>query len=265
MICTPVSPESILRVFICGQMSSASSHRLACGWICSVWCRVFFSKMLQLSLAESCGPSKPIGKLALFLFPHLWCKRRPGFVFTCPDQAHVAQFNVMNISFCQDFFILHQIITDYLNSGNTVQGRRQSCQVHFLIRECRQLSNLAEGGLQACWPKSSVEAKFQLHGFRIGMGNSTQDWMSLTFSQVQRDLLCVQKSHLFNRTFNCCSLQRKPCVWLVFVSSPASSFKIGRVFDLLWHLFGQGPAAHLLLANAPIPLQCRIQDGQLSA
>lgn len=41
-------------------MSSASSHRLACGWICSVWFRVcyFFFKILQLSLAERNGPSK---------------------------------------------------------------------------------------------------------------------------------------------------------------------------------------------------------------
>lgn len=49
-ICTPISLENILRVFICGQMSSAYSHRLACGWICSIWCRVFF-------LSDCCGPS----------------------------------------------------------------------------------------------------------------------------------------------------------------------------------------------------------------
>lgn len=54
----------------------------------------FFFLKLQLSLAECCGP---MGSLAFVLFPHLWCKRRPGFVLTCPDQAHVALFNVMNV------------------------------------------------------------------------------------------------------------------------------------------------------------------------
>lgn len=39
------------------------------------------------------------------------------------------------------------------------------------------------------------------------MGNLAE-W-SLTFSQVQRDFLCVQKSsHLFNRIFNCRPLQK---------------------------------------------------------
>lgn len=57
----------------------------------------FFFKNLQLSLAVLLSFEGPMGSLALVLFPHLWCKRRPGCVLTCPDQAHVAQFNVMNI------------------------------------------------------------------------------------------------------------------------------------------------------------------------
>lgn len=56
-ICTPIIQENILRVFICGQMSSAISHRLACGWICSMWCRVIFFKNVRFSLADCYGPA----------------------------------------------------------------------------------------------------------------------------------------------------------------------------------------------------------------
>lgn len=57
---------------------------------------------------------------------------------------------------------------------------------------------------------------------------------------VQRDLLCVQKTKLFNMIFNC--------------SSPGSLFTFEKGFDLPRHLFGLSPLTHLLIANAAIPL-----------
>lgn len=90
-ISTPISLENIFRVFICRQMLSAFSHRLACGWICSMWCRVIFQKIPIPPWQTAVGLHMVHGSLALVLFPHFRCKWRPCVVFTRLGRPHAAR------------------------------------------------------------------------------------------------------------------------------------------------------------------------------
>ena len=68
---------------------------------------------LQCSLEKHCGPSEGSWIVRRVIFPHLRCKQRSSSVLTCST----IQSNE-HIILGGWFFIPHQIIADYLNTGN---------------------------------------------------------------------------------------------------------------------------------------------------
>lgn len=130
----------------------------------------------------------------------------------------------------------------------------------------RRLDSFQEASLQACLPGPLFGQRLSPIRLWLGWERLQKTAWSMAFPQVQRDLLWIQRSHLSNRIFNCYALQQSlEFGWCA--SSPGFSLTFGKWFDLLWHLFGQRPAAHLLIANAAIPFlwSNSIHGGSLSA
>lgn len=217
----------------------------ACMWLdlLNVIQGCFFSKNLQFSLADCYGLFKGSWVVWQWFCSHTYGVNG-GLTLCLHAQTRHTQYNsaLWMFNFAVTFF--------YLASDKYRLFREHSIgQTLESTFSYGKLYKFGEGSLQACWSCALFRQHFRTISSGLGWEMLDKTAGSLTFLQVQRDLLCGQKSHLFNRIFNCRSLQIKPSVWLVCVLT----WVLFHIWERVWSsiapvwLASYSPSAHAVI------------------
>lgn len=163
-----------------------------------------FFKNLQLALAEYCGPSE--GSWVVW---HWFCSHTYGANGGLALCSHAPTRHTRSTIQSNEHIILGGIFFHPASDNHWLLKLRkysigQTPIVPSLLSHMGEqiASKFGWGRPTGLLAQSSVRAKLQLHGFRLGMGNATEDWMvSDLFTSTKRPSLYPEEQSFVQQDF----------------------------------------------------------------